>query len=266
MAIYQRIFILLLAGLQCSFVMADTLLIDDFSTNLLFRNQDGLGGPGAFGIPTSALYQGSPDYQINLADTNTALWQDSGSGIISTTRKGFASISSIPDSGGYFIINGGLLSANTDDDTSLSSLQMTYQMPLNTRIDMSDMSYFVIQFESLDATAQSHLRVALSVSDSAIIADAVANPMASFSNQNLVVGSNSFDMRGAITRTINLSQVSSISISISSNVSGAEFRVDSFSLAPIPEPSPHIALAVVLAGCVLIRRLRRTPSRATTLA
>jgi len=254
-AIYQRIFILLLAGLQCSFVMADTLLIDDFSTNLLFRNQNGSGGQGVFGTVVSE-YLGDPDYQINLGETNTALWQDSGSGIISTTRKGFASISSKPGSGAYFSISGGLLSTNTDDDTILSSLQMTYQMPSNTKIDMSDWSYFVIQFESLDATAQSHLRVALSVSDSAIIADAVANPMATFSNQNLVVGKNAFDMRAATMRLGNIKQVSSLSISISSDLPGAEFRIDSFSLAPIPEPSPYIALGVVLAGCVLIRRLR----------
>ncbi|MEI7700649.1 MAG: hypothetical protein WCK86_12695, partial [Planctomycetia bacterium] len=180
MAIYQRIFILLLAGLQCSFVMADTLLIDDFSTNLLFRNQNGSGDQGVFGTVVSD-YLGDPDYQINLGETNTALWQDSGSGIISGRRKGSISISSIPDSGGYFIINGGLLSANTDVNTVLSSLQMTYEMPSGTKIDMSDWSYFVISFKDFDETARTHLRVALSVSDSASIADAVSNPMVTFS-------------------------------------------------------------------------------------
>lgn len=252
MATHLRILSLLLSGLMALPCVADTIMVDDFTTNLTFRNRNGSGADGVFGTEVSE-YVSSPYYQINLGETNTATWQDSGSGIISGTRKGFMSTTSVPDSGAYTIIKDGLLSVNPDVDTTLASLKFTYDMPSPLKIDISNFTYFVIHFESFDASSQGQLRVAVTMADAAHTATAY------FNNPTLVTGDNLFDLRGTPVMTaINYSQVQSLSIDISSTATGTEFRIDSFSFVPVPEASMPVAIGVGIAGFFTARKIRRS--------
>ena len=251
MATHLRILSLLLSGLIAMPCVADTIMVDDFTTNLTFRNQNGSGTDGVFGTEV-AEYLPAPDYQINLGETNTATWQDTGSGIISGTRKAFMSITSVPNSGAYSIIKDGLMSVNPDVDTKLASLKLTYNMPSPQKIDISNFSYFVIHFESFDSSTQGQLRVAVTMSDAAHTATSY------FNNPTLVTGDNRFDLRGTPVMTaIDYSQVQSMSIDISSTVTGTEFRIDSFSFAPVPEASMPVALGTGIAGFFTVRKIRR---------
>lgn len=252
MATHVRIFSLLLSGLIALPCMADTIVIDDFTTNLTFRNQNGSGTDGVLGNAESG-YSGDPDFQVDLLNTSTATWQDTGTGIISGTRKAFMSTTSVPYSGAYAIIQGGLMSVNPDVDTTLTSLKLTYEMPSPQKIDISNFTYFVVNLESFDASSQGQLRVAVTMSDAAHTATTY------FSNPTLVTGSNVFDLRGTPVMTaIDYSQVQSLSIDISSTVTGTEFRIDSFSFAPVPEASMPVALGVGIAGFFTARKIRRS--------
>ncbi len=251
MANHVRILGLLLTGLIALPCAADTIMVDDFTTNLTFRNQNGSGTDGVFGTVVSE-YRSDPFYQVELGGTNTALWQDTGAGIISGTRKVFMSITSEPSSGAYSIIKDGMISVNPDVDTTLTSLKLTYNMPSPQKIDISNFSYFVIHFESFDASAQGNLRVAVTMSDAAATATAY------FNNPTLSVGDNIFDLRGTPVMTaINYRAVQSLSIDISATNTGTEFRIENFSFVPVPEASIPFGLGAAFTGYFAVQRVRR---------
>lgn len=250
-AINLRILCLLLAGLQCSLVMADTIMIDDFSTPFTFGS----------GHIATADNGSNFDYANAVANlytpvsptTNTATWQDPGgatSGFVGTSRKAVFQISSDFDESGTVSISNGALSFNTSALATLDSLKLIYEGMPQGKIDLANMSFFLINFKDPFAGSGSNLLVALSLTD------ASATTTAFLSNANLVNGDNVFDFRGTSLASINMSQVTKIAVNLSNSDLGNEFTIRNFSFSPVPESGAGILVGAVLSGLVVARRWR----------
>jgi hypothetical protein len=255
-ATYLRMFSLLLAGLLLSSsLMADTIMIDDFSTSFTFTSGH-IATDNGSSLDTfsgeAVLY--NPYVENTQTPTsNTATWQDpggAGSGFVGTTRKALFQISSLYDESGTVSISGGALSFNTSALATLDSLKFTYEGMPQGKIDLSNMSYFLINFKEPFAGSGNNLRVALSLTDASATSTAV------LSNLNLVDGDNVFDFRGTSLASINMSQVTKIAVNLSNSDLGNEFTIRNYSFSPVPESGAGILVGAVLSGLVVARRLR----------
>ena len=256
MAMPCRLLLMLIAGVACSSVRADTILVDDFTTNLEFRSlAGGAIGTGVF-TGSGSHYEADPhkivmEFLGSTETTSTAEWKDQAGGILiggtSATRRGFMSASGSGGATTEFTIADGFADVNTGSG-KLTTLTLSYEADPGAKIDMSDRAYFVINFDFLDASAINNLRVSLSVTDS-------VNTMASFNyNQQISEAKpNSFALSSIPNwNSIIKSQVTRLDVSISADVAGTDFSIRSFSLAPVPEPA-SATVCGILSGLLAFR-------------
>ena len=233
-----------------SLCLGDVINLDDFSTGMKFKNQDGSGGPGVFkNAAGQVIAQDSKNYYqawgqggfVNIGKGNSAEWSDTGSGILGGTRMAIvknANPSATTATDSRVTIRGpitGNININSPASNVVCLTCLGYSF---SPIDVGFYHVFLINFVTLDASAQGNLAARLSVSDGTTTA------VLNISTNAAIAGINRFDLRNATNWSLlNQTAVTSAMLEFTATANGVDFVVDSIGFSTNPEPGTFFAIA-----------------------
>lgn len=243
----------------------DVINLDDFSTGMKFRNQDGSNTPGVFkNSAGQVIAQNSTNYYsvwgdggfISVGKGNSAEWRDTGAGILGGNRDVIVKNANPSGTSGVnsSVTMRGPVTGNMNVNSPASNVVcltcLGYSFPA---IDVALHHVFLINFVALDASARGNLAARLSFSDGTTTA------VLNMSTTDATIGINKFDLAGATNwGLLNKNAVTSAMLEFTATANGVDFVVDSIGFSTNPEPGTFFAIA---AGVLIFAVKRLTGKR-----
>lgn len=238
---------------------ADSILLDDFSTNLTLPNvqffalnADGSINPtgSTAGSMTSSFWK-----RVQLAPGNMARWNDGSiaspaAGVLGGVRSVEIRNGTSSNQTSNFKIFTGVMEVDSPSANMLCLSCLTYDFGSSPK-DFSIVEAILLDFTSFDASAQSHVRLSVSLSDGVTTASGLID------TRTAVVGMNKFYLMGMNKFSLlNMSSIRSVRLDFTTTNPGVDFKLNSVAFTHAPEPSTFGALALVLGIPVGVRAMR----------
>jgi len=252
-----------LLALAQATVFADSILLDDFSTNLTLSNvvfsalnSDGTVNPtgSTAGSVVSTFWN-----RIELAPGNMATWTDTVSpsfpnGILGGVRSGEIRNGTGSNQKSNFKILNGVMNVDSPSANMLCLTCLTYNF--STRQDFSIVSRLIVDFTTFDVSARG--KVTMSVS----LFDGVTTSSGDLTTTTVNAGLNYFWLTGTQNwGRLNMSQIQQVKVGFATNTPGVDFTVNSLAFTHAPEPNSLIVLGAITGISVVIRQFKNRRRR-----
>ena len=247
--------------------LADSILLDDFSTNLTLSNvqffalnADGSINPtgNTSGSTISNLFK-----RVQLAPGNMARWNDGSvaspaAGVLGGVRSVEIRNGTSSNQASNFKIINGVMDVDSPSANMLCLSCLMYDFGSSPK-DFSSVGTILLDFTNFDQSARSHVRLSLYVSDGVNTASGVID------TSTAVVGLNRFYLMG-LNRWdwVNKSSVRSVRLDFTTVNPGVDFKLNSVAFTHAPEPGTFGVIALVLGVPVGFRAITKRRKRSQT--
>jgi hypothetical protein len=234
----------------------DSILLDDFSTNLTLGNvrfyalnPDGSINPAGStsGSSVSTVLQ-----RVQVGSGNMATWSDGTSaspaaGVLGGIRTVEIRNDDLSNQASSFKIFNGVMDVNSPSANVLCLACLTYDFGSAPQ-DFTIVKKIILDFTSFDQSARNNVRLNVSLYDGYKTAYGVID------TSTATVGSNKFFLTSLTNwGQLNMGSIRSVRLDFTATNPGVDFRLNSVAFTHAPEPSFFGVLAIVIGVAVILK-------------